>query len=289
MNALLEHLQNLYLPTLTVTWPSLLTAIGLSLAGGVIGLFVLLRRESLLALAMPQIVTLGAAVGVRAGWPQFPPALGAIASALGLLAWSKRRGSSHLLLPALYVAGASFSILLIANAGAHLAEVQNLFTGIDVAVSQREAVIAALLLTTLAAVTALLWRRWLLLAQAPAAAELSRLHPVKWNALFLAILATVLVLGTNAVGPMMVTALLFLPPAAVLPWTSRIPHAMIAAAALGLAIVACGFILSVEMEWPFSHSVGGAGCALFLASHLFPARMKHSKHLRHALCLFLAL
>src|SRR5438105_12613902 len=136
MNSLLEHVRMLYWPTLEVSWPSVLAACALAVAGSVLGVFMVLRREALLALSMPQIVTLGAALGLRLGWPTLPTALGTVGASLSLMALSRRREGTLLLLPSLYIAGATLSILLIAGEGAHLIEVQNLFTGIDVAVGQ---------------------------------------------------------------------------------------------------------------------------------------------------------
>jgi ABC-type Mn2+/Zn2+ transport system permease subunit len=85
---------------------------------------------------------------------------------------------------------------------------------------------------------------------------------------YLCLLATVLVLATNTVGTVLVIAMLFLPAATVLPWAPRIPSAMASAVATALASIAAGFVLSVEMDWPLSHSVGGVGFAAFVVSHL---------------------
>ncbi len=74
-------------------------------------------------------------------------------------------------------------------------------------------------------------------------------------------------MATNAVGTVMVVALLFLPAATVLPWAKSLPSAMVAAVLVGVMCVAGGFALSVEMGWPLSHSVGGAGFVLFLLFH----------------------
>jgi ABC-type Mn2+/Zn2+ transport system permease subunit len=241
----------------------------MAIAGGITGIFMVLRRESLLALSVPQVVMLGAAVGLRLGWPTLPPALVTVAVALTLTAWCRRREAENLVLPALYIAGVCLSMLVIANAGAHLMEVQNLFTGIDVAVGERQAIVISSILLSTGVVCALFWRRWLLLAQAPAIAELARLRPVRWNALFLCLLAAVLVLATHALGTVMVIGLLFLPAASVLPWTRRIPNAVLASALVAVVAVASGFVLSVEMGWPLSHSVGGAGFTVFLISHTF--------------------
>src|SRR5438477_98034 len=79
---------------------------------------------------------------------------------------------------------------------------------------------------------ALLCRRWLLIAQAPAAAELAGIRPNRWDALFLLLLTFTALLGADSLGIVMVLVMLFLPPAAVLPWAKRIPAALVASAAL---------------------------------------------------------
>jgi ABC-type Mn2+/Zn2+ transport system permease subunit len=128
--------------------------------------------------------------------------------------------------------------------------------------------IAAPILLIVAAICGLLWRRWLLIAQAPAAAELSGIQPARWDAGFLLLLTITVLLGTDSLGVVMVLAMLFLPAAAVLPWTRRIPAALIGAALLSLVFLAGGFYLSNVMSWPFSQSVGGVGFAIVVLLHL---------------------
>jgi len=251
-------------------YPLLFTAAALAIAAGVLGTFVLLRREALVALAVPQIVAIGAALSLRFAWPKLPPALVAVAVALALLAWARHRGLTGLL-PGLYVAGVSISFLVIANSGAHVAEMQNLFTGIDVAVTAQDATALAGPALGAAMLAALLWRKWLLLAQSPTMARLSRIHPIAWEIGFLALLGTVLLMGTNTLGVVMVLALLFLPAATALPWARRIPMTLACAVVIGLLDVYAGFEISNGMDWPFSQSVGGVGFCLLLVSHLAAA------------------
>src|SRR4051812_10590882 len=189
-----------YIEVAKLLAPSLATAAAVGMAGSIVGVLVLLRREGLVALAMPHVVAVGAALGLRMGWPSLPPALGAVVVAVLLLVWSKRRGASNWLLPSLYVAGLSFSFLIIANSGQHLAELQKLFTGIDVAVSEEEACLAVPLLLVTALCCALLWRRWLLVAQAAPTAEAAGLRLGRWEIGFLCLLAVVLLVGTDALG-----------------------------------------------------------------------------------------
>jgi ABC-type Mn2+/Zn2+ transport system permease subunit len=248
--------------------PALIVGAGIGISCSILGVFVILRREALLALALPQVVAMGAAVAMLCEWPTLPPALVAAMLALVALAIARRRGLSHWVLPALYISGLSVSFLIIANHGQDVADLQHLLTGIDVAVTPARAAIAAPILIVTGIVAALLWRRWLLLAQAPAAAELAGVQPARWDSLFLSLLALVLLLGTDSQGVVMVLAMLFLPAAAVLPWARRIPTAMVGSLLIALMMLFVGFVFSNEMKWPMSQSVGGAGFVVMSASNV---------------------
>ena len=73
---------------------------------------------------------------------------------------------------------------------------------------------------------------------------------------------------TDSLGVVMVLVMLFLPAATVLPWVRRIPIGLAAGAVLSLLFLAGGFYLSNRMRWPLSQSVGGAGFATLITSHL---------------------
>lgn len=256
-----------YIEIVELLWPSLVTAAAAAIGGSLVGTFVQLRREGMAALALPQVVAIGAALGLRWGVPTLGPALVTAALAVMLLAWSKGHGANHWVLPSLFVAGLSLSFLIIANSGAHVAELQNLFTGIDVSVAPGTAMIVAPVVLAAGLTCAFLWRRWLLLAQMPAVSELAGLHPTRGDVLFLCLLATVLLFGTSALGAVMLLAMIFLPAATVLPWTRRIPTALVAGPAVGLLSLAIGFVLSIEMTWPVSQSVGGVGFVALVLSY----------------------
>jgi len=257
-----------YMNIVQLLAPSLVTAAALAVAASVLGVFVLLRREALLALAVPNAAGVGAAAALRYGLPPLPVCFMSTGLALTILAWARHRRLQHVMLPTLYVAGLCLAFLIIANSGQHVEEMQNLLTGMDVAVTFDTACVATPLLLLTAAVAAILWRRWLLLAQMPAVAQLARLHPARWDAMFLTLLTVAVVLGTRSLGAVMVLVMLFLPAGTVLPWSRRIPHAIVGAIICSLVFLVGGFVCSVEMAWPFSQSVGGVGFALFGGSVL---------------------
>lgn len=257
-----------HLEVLEVLWPSLLTALAVGIAGGMVGLLVLLRQEAMMALALPPVVAVGTAVGLRMGWPTLPPGIVAVIAALLLLvSFGRNRGSANLL-PALYVAGLSLSFLVIANSGHHYTHMEHLFTGADVMVTPETARVAAPALLIVGTLCAAFWRRWLLIAQMPDVARIGGRSPARWNGFFLCLLAVLVVAGTNAMGTVMVLAMLFLPVATVLPWTRRLPDGLAASALVAVILVLLGWTLSIENEWPFSQSVGGVGFALVVLSHL---------------------
>ena len=144
---------------------------------------------------------------------------------------------------------------------------QNLFTGMDVAVRPEQMAISSPILLVAGAVCALLWRRWLLLAQAPAVAEAAGRHTNRWETLFLCILAVTLLMGTSSLGAVMVIAMLFLPAATALPWAKRVPTALLLSMILSLIFLLAGLILSIEFALPLSQSVGGVGFCCLVISH----------------------
>jgi ABC-type Mn2+/Zn2+ transport system permease subunit len=263
-------------------FPALITATGVAVAGGVLGVFVLLKRHSLAGLAIPQAVAVGVAIGFRLGeialpawlagvapyigWPTLPPAILAVAASVLLLASTRSPAYVDSLLAACYVGGLAISILIIANAGQHVTEMQQRFVGIDIAVGIPEMAAVTPILLTLAVLCAMLWRRWLLLAQAPAVAEIAGLNPEHWHYAFHALLAAVLMLATNSLGVVMVLTMLFLPAATALPWVKRVPTAICASVILALLFLVGGLILSIEMDWPLSQSVGGVGFGVLIFS-----------------------
>jgi hypothetical protein len=171
----------------------LLTAAALGISASIVGLFVLLRREALVALAIPQVVAIGAAIGMRLGfknddWQTLVPAVLVAMIAMLYFAMSRKWGASNWIMPAFYVAGACLSFLIIANHGQDVDDLKRIFAGVDIAVTGAQATIAVPILLLTGLICALLWRRWLLMAQAPAAAELSGHHPARWDTFFLFLL-----------------------------------------------------------------------------------------------------
>lgn len=298
MNGTWTWLLEYYGPIVELLAPAIITGLAMAISGGSTGALLLLRREALLALTLPQVVVLGAAVGLRylafddhfeptpviawiiehTGWPTLPGAVLAVVAALLLTALARfRRGeqggssrSGIVLLPSLFVGAICGAVLVVAGSGSHLVDVQNRFNGLDLGVERHLAEISTGMLLLCGGVVATLWRRWLLMAQAPGLARIAGLRPALWDAGFLVLLSTIILVGTNALGVVLVLSLLFVPAATVLPWCRRVPTAMIAASLLAVLTYVGGFLLSSapDFNWPLAHTVGGLALGLFLVSYV---------------------
>src|SRR4051794_33645709 len=120
-----------FLQLLPLFWPSLLIAGALAVSGSVIGTFVLLRREGLLALAIPQAVAAGAAVAMAYQWhAKLPAALVALALTLALLAWARLRRLEQYLLPCVYIGGVFLSFFVVSGGGGKPSGFLGVFLGV---------------------------------------------------------------------------------------------------------------------------------------------------------------
>lgn len=263
-----------FVATLQFSLPALAATAALGVAAATLGVFVLLKRHTLAALAYPQAVAVGIALGLRLAWPTLLPAVVLAALAVVLVGSLRSSASVDALLASIYVGCMCACILLIANAAQHLTDIQHMLVGYDVLIDEQTVYWLVPLLLGATIITGALWRRWLLLAQSPAVAEIAGVHPRLHAYAFHALLAGVVLLGTQALGVVMVLVMLFLPASAAIPLARRVPGAIVLSILLAILSLAAGFVLSVLMDWPLSHSVGGVGLAAVVVCRIVARVMR---------------
>lgn len=261
---MIEHLQAVYVPTIQLIWPALIGAGAVLFAGAMVGTFILLRRESLLALAVPQAVVLGSAIALRTGIPPVFASAASVGVLLACLGPVRRRETATMLLPAVYVGAMALAVMLVAGGARDLVEIQNQFVGIDIAVDEATAVCASVLLLSCGAAAAGLWRRWLVVSQLPETAALARARPALWHLLLLLLLAVVAIVGTGVSGMVITIAALFVPSTMGLLLGHRLPTALAISAVASLGMLAGGLVVSVEFEAPLGYSIAATGFTVLL-------------------------
>ncbi len=234
---------------------ALLGGVALALSAGPLGVFLILRRMSLIGDAIAHGILPGAAIGFWLFGLSLPAlTLGGLVAGLamaGLAAWVTRRTGlrEDASLAALYPISLASGVLLLGLAGRKLDLVHLLFgsaLAVDSATLNGMLLIAAGSLLGLA----LIYRALALDSFDPLfLRSVSRFGPLAYG-LFLTLVVLNLVIGFQAIGALMVVGLMMLPAAAARFWSRQLPILLGLAAAIGALSVYLGLLLSYYANLP---------------------------------------
>ena len=234
---------------------ALLGGVALALSAGPLGVFLILRRMSLIGDAIAHGILPGAAIGFWLFGLSLPAlTLGGLVAGLamaGLAAWVTRRTGlrEDASLAALYPISLASGVLLLGLAGHKLDLVHLLFgsaLAVDSATLNGMLLIAAGSLLGLA----LIYRALALDSFDPLfLRSVSRFGPLAYG-LFLTLVVLNLVIGFQAIGALMVVGLMMLPAAAARFWSRQLPILLGLAAAIGALSVYLGLLLSYYANLP---------------------------------------
>ncbi|MEI6158396.1 MAG: metal ABC transporter permease [Roseococcus sp.] len=269
--------------------PALLAAI---LAGGTCGLlgsFLVLRRESLLGDALshavlPGIVLGFALTGLRSAGPMLMGALGAALLATLAIGWVKRAArletgaATGLVFTGFFAAG----LVLLEVTGARSADfdvdcvlfgqletlvwleangLASFFDPVALAGLPRQLGLLAAVAVVAALVVALCWRPFQLIAFDPAFAASLGLRVGRWEMGLNLLIAAAAVAAFESVGSILVVAMLVCPAVALRLVTDRYPVQVLGGAALGAGLGAAGVLLAgpLPAALGLSFSLNAAG------------------------------
>lgn len=248
----------------------------LALGATPVGLFLLLRRMSLMGDAMSHAILPGAALGYLA----FGLSLGAmtvggivagviVALAAGLVARSSvlKEDAS---LAAFYLMSLAAGVLIVSLRGRNLDLLHVLFGSVLALDDASLLLIAAITTTTLFAL-ALLYRPLVLECfDAAFLRSVSRLSPVAHYG-FLILVVLNLVSGFHALGTLMAVGIMILPAAAARLWTQRLSLMLALSVGIALASGIGGLLLSFHADVPAGPAIVlAAGCAYVFSVVLSP-------------------
>jgi zinc/manganese transport system permease protein len=250
---------------------ALLGGAALALSAGPLGVFLILRRMSLIGDAIAHGILPGAAIGFWLCGLSLPAlTLGGLVAGLsmaGLAAWVTRRTGlrEDASLAALYPISLASGVLLLGLAGRKLDLVHLLF-GSALAVDGQT--LNGMLLVAAGSVLglALIYRALALDSFDPLfLRSVSRFGPLAYG-LFLTLVVLNLVIGFQAIGALMVVGLMMLPAAAARFWSRQLPVLLGLAAALGALSVYLGLLLSYYANLPSGPCIILlAGCAYLIS------------------------
>jgi len=234
---------------------ALLGGVVLALSAAPLGVFLMLRRLSLIGDAIAHGILPGAALGFWLAGLSLPAlTLGGLVAGLGmagLAAWITRRTGLHedASLAAIYPISLASGVLLLGLAGKKL-DLLHLLFGSALAVDQ--ATLSGMLWVSATSLSCLaLIYRWLLLDSLDPLflRSVSRFGALAYG-MFLTLVVLNLVIGFQAIGALMVVGLMMLPAAAARFWSRRLAILLPLAALSGALCVWLGLLLSYYAALP---------------------------------------
>ena len=234
---------------------ALIGGVALALSAGPLGVFLILRRMSLIGDAIAHGMLPGAALSFWLFGLSLPAlTLGGLSAGLamaGLAAWVTRRTGlrEDASLAALYPISLASGVLLLGLAGRKLDLVHLLFGS---ALAVDGATLNGMLLVASGSLLglALIYRALALDSFDPLfLRSVSRFGPLAYG-LFLTLVVLNLVIGFQAIGALMVVGLMMLPAAAARFWSRQLPVLLLIAALLGAVCVWLGLLLSYYANLP---------------------------------------
>ncbi len=244
-----------------------LAGIGLSLATGPLGCFVLWRRMAYFGDAMAHAAILGVALSVALSAPvQLGTLIVALAMALAVSALAARGHAMDAALGVLAHSALALGLVAASLIAGLRIDLQAYLFGDILSISRAD---LGLVWGGALMVAGLLAWRWQNLLTATVNEELAQaagLSPSRERLVLVLALAIVVAVAIKIVGALLIAALLIIP-AATARATARSPEAMaLAATLIGAAATLLGLALSLALDTPAGPSIVTAAAALFALS-----------------------
>lgn len=234
---------------------ALLGGVALACSAGPLGVFLMLRRMSLIGDAISHGVLPGAALAFWFFGLSLPAlTFGGLVAGLGmagLAAWITRRTGlrEDASLAAIYPISLAGGVLLLGLAGRRI-DLLHLLFGSALAVDGETLRSMLMVAGTSLALLALIYRPLLWDSFDPVFLRGVSRFGAPAYALFLALVVLNLVTGFHAIGALMVVGLMMLPAAAARFWSRRLPVLLLTAAGIGASCVWLGLLLSFHANLP---------------------------------------
>ncbi len=253
---------------------ALVGAIALSLGGAPVGVFLMLRRMSLMGDAMAHAILPGAAVGyLLFGLTLVPMTVGgivagfAVALTAGLVArfTALKEDAS---LAAFYLMSLALGVVIVSMRGSNVDLFRVLFGSVLALDNPTLILLAAITTVTLLAL-ATLWRPLVLDCVDPGFLRSVSRAGAPSHLVFLGLVVLNLVAGFHALGTLLAVGLMMLPAIAAQFWGRNVTVLTAVAVAFGVASGYAGLVLSYNMSTPSGPSIVLMAGVIYLVSLVF--------------------
>ncbi|MBN2308269.1 MAG: metal ABC transporter permease [Candidatus Hydrogenedentes bacterium] len=231
---------------------ALLAGVLASIACGVIGTYVVVKRIVFISGGISHASLGGVGIAAWLGWPPLAGAL--VFSLLAALAIGgaslKRREHEDTLIGALWVIGMAIGIVFIAKTPGYATDLMTYLFGNILYVSRNEVLLIILLNILVLALVAVFYKEFLALSLDEEFARLRGAPVTLLYLLLLCLVALTVIIMIRVVGIILVIALLVLPPAMSRCFTTRLHTMMFLSVAIGIVSTTVGIAVSCATDLP---------------------------------------
>ncbi len=234
----------------------------------VVGTYVVLRGVAFIGDAIAHAGFPGVVAAYMLGLPFYlGAAIAAVGTALAIGWVTKRAGiRQDTAIGVLFAGTFALGVFMFSTIDGYVADLWSFLLGNVLAIGPEDLVALLILGTGLFAIVALLWKELLYATFDPLGAAASGIKVGRLEYLFLALVALTIVVSLQAVGIILVVAMLITPAATAQMLTVRFTRLMALAALVGIASSVIGLYLSYWLDVPSGATIVLVQTAMFLAA-----------------------
>ena len=242
----------------------------LSIAGPPLGVFLVLRRMSLMSDVLQHGILPGLAIGaVAAGLSLWAMGLGGFIAGLlvAVLAGALARatgGREDSQLAATYLVALALGVAIVSQS--RTIDLEHLLFGSVLAVDDAALLLMAGAATVVLLGLALIWRPLILESFDPEAMRVAGGRGARWHLAFLALVVLCVVSGFTALGTLMSVGLVMLPAVAARHWSPGLAGQVRAAVVLAILASVVGLHVSYDLDLPTGPAIVLAAGAIWIGS-----------------------
>ena len=216
----------------------------------VVGTYVVLRGVAFIGDAIAHAGFPGIVIAYLLGWPLYIGAMiAAVGTALAIGVVTRRAGiRQDTAIGVLFAGTFAFGVFLFSGIKGYVADLFSFLFGNVLAISTADLIALTILGLGVIVVVALLWKELLYATFDPLGAAASGIRVDRLELLFLTLVAITIVVSLQAVGIILVVAMLVTPAATAQLVTVRFTRLMITAAAIGVASAILGLYISFWLD-----------------------------------------
>ena len=256
---------------------ALVACLALSLGCGPIGIFLVLRRMSLMGDAMSHAILPGAAIGfVLAGYSLWAMSAGGLAVGLAVVILAGLVSRSTILkedasLAGFYLISLAAGVLMVSKKGSNVDLLHVLF-GTILAVDGPSLYLVAGISSVTLIVLAIIYRPLIAECYDPGFLRTAGGGGSIYHIIFLILVVLNLVAGFQALGTLMAVGLMMLPAAAARLWSNEVTGLVAIASGIAFASSAAGLLLSYHLNMPSGPSIVLCAGAAYAGSIIFGSK-----------------